>query len=156
MGARERADFCGLIKTCRITSADGCAILWDSKNQGFRISDRRQETMIDQMRVDRSAPTLRELTLEKLRDAISQGFYRPGDRLIERTLCDQLGVSRTVVREVLRHLETEGLVETVAHSGPIVARLDPAQGPETYAIRALLESGAARSCAANSTPAPEW
>jgi DNA-binding GntR family transcriptional regulator len=41
--------------------------------------------MIDQMRVDRSAPTLRELTLEKLRDAISQGFYRPGDRLIERT-----------------------------------------------------------------------
>ena len=55
--------------------------------------------MTDQMRVDRSAPTLRELTLEKLRDAISQGIYHPGDRLIERTLCDQLGVSRTVVRE---------------------------------------------------------
>ncbi|CAB3715115.1 GntR family transcriptional regulator [Paraburkholderia rhynchosiae] len=109
--------------------------------------------MIEQMRVDRSAPTLRELTLEKLRDAISQGFYRPGDRLIERTLCDQLGVSRTVVREVLRHLETEGLVETVAHSGPIVARLDPEQVQEIYEIRALLESEAARACAQLATPA---
>jgi DNA-binding GntR family transcriptional regulator len=109
--------------------------------------------MIEQMRVDRSAPTLRELTLEKLREAISQGFYRPGDRLIERTLCDQLGVSRTVVREVLRHLETEGLVETVAHSGPIVARLDPEQVQEIYEIRALLESEAARACAELATPA---
>jgi DNA-binding GntR family transcriptional regulator len=109
--------------------------------------------MMDQMRVDRSAPTLRELTLEKLREAISQGFYRPGDRLIERTLCDQLGVSRTVVREVLRHLETEGLVETGSHSGPIVARLDPAQVEEIYEIRALLESEAARACAERATPA---
>jgi len=109
--------------------------------------------MMDQMRVDRSAPTLRELTLEKLRDAISQGFYRPGDRLIERTLCDQLGVSRTVVREVLRHLETEGLVESVTHSGPVVARLDPEQVQEIYEIRALLESEAARACAEHATPA---
>lgn len=109
--------------------------------------------MIEQMRVDRSAPTLRELTLEKLREAISQGFYRPGDRLIERTLCDQLGVSRTVVREVLRHLETEGLVEMLPHSGPMVARLDPEQIQEIYEIRALLESEAARACAEHATPA---
>lgn len=109
--------------------------------------------MSEQMRVDRSAPTLRELTLEKLRGAIAEGFYRPGDRLIERTLCDQLGVSRTVVREVLRHLETEGLVETVAHQGPIVARLDPEQVEEIYEIRALLESEAARACAVHATPA---
>ena len=109
--------------------------------------------MMDEMRVDRSAPTLRELTLKKLRDAIGQGFYRPGNRLIERTLCDQLGVSRTVVREVLRHLETEGLVETVAHSGPIVARLNLDQVKEIYEIRGLLEAEAARGCAEHATPA---
>ncbi|SAL65955.1 GntR family transcriptional regulator [Caballeronia humi] len=108
--------------------------------------------MTELMRVDRSAPTLRELTLEKLREAISTGFYRPGDRLVERTLCEQLGVSRTVVREVLRHLETEGLVETIAHQGPIVARLDPEQVQEIYEIRALLESQAARACAELATP----
>lgn len=108
--------------------------------------------MTELMRVDRSARTLRELTLEKLREAISQGFYRPGDRLIERTLCDQLGVSRTVVREVLRHLETEGLVETVSHSGPIVARLETEQVQQIYEIRALLEAEAARACAQHATP----
>src|SRR5579864_4950577 len=97
------------------------------------------------LKVDRNAKTLRELTLEKLREAIVQGYFRPGARLVERTLCDELGVSRTVVREVLRHLETEGLVEIVARQGPIVARLDPEQVQEIYEIRALLESEAARA-----------
>ena len=69
------------------------------------------------LRIDRNAKTLRELTLDKLRGAIVQGYFRPGARLVERTLCDELGVSRTVVREVLRHLETEGLVEIVARQG---------------------------------------
>ncbi|WP_163535827.1 GntR family transcriptional regulator, partial [Klebsiella pneumoniae] len=64
------------------------------------------------MRVDRSAKTLRELTLEKMREAIVSLRFRPGDRLVERDLCEQLGVSRTVVREVLRHLEAEGIVQT--------------------------------------------
>ncbi|WP_244817441.1 GntR family transcriptional regulator [Caballeronia sp. Lep1P3] len=104
------------------------------------------------LKVDRNAKTLRELTLEKLREAIVQGYFRPGARLVERTLCDELGVSRTVVREVLRHLETEGLVETVARQGPIVARLDPAQVAEIYELRGLLEANAARACAQNATP----
>jgi DNA-binding GntR family transcriptional regulator len=81
-----------------------------------------------------------------------QGYFRPGARLVERTLCDELGVSRTVVREVLRHLETEGLVEIVARQGPIVARLDPEQVGEIYELRGLLEANAARACAEQSTP----
>jgi GntR family transcriptional regulator, trigonelline degradation regulator len=105
------------------------------------------------LKVDRNAKTLRELTLEKLREAIVQGYFRPGARLVERTLCDELGVSRTVVREVLRHLETEGLVETVARQGPIVARLDPTQVAEIYELRGLLEANAARACAEKVTPA---
>jgi GntR family transcriptional regulator, trigonelline degradation regulator len=104
------------------------------------------------LKIDRNAPTLRELTLDKLRGAIVQGYFRPGARLVERTLCDELGVSRTVVREVLRHLETEGLVEIVARQGPIVARLDPAQVGEIYELRGLLEANAARACAEEATP----
>jgi hypothetical protein len=48
------------------------------------------------LRADRNAKTLRELALEKMREAILELRFRPGNRLVERTLCDQLGVSRTV------------------------------------------------------------
>ncbi|MGO4123896.1 GntR family transcriptional regulator [Inquilinus sp. YAF38] len=99
------------------------------------------------LRVDRSARTLRELALEKLRDAILGLRFQPGDRLVERDLCDQLGVSRSIVREVLRHLETEGLVENVPYRGPIVVRPTPDQAKEIYEIRAMLEALAARTCA---------
>jgi GntR family transcriptional regulator, trigonelline degradation regulator len=104
------------------------------------------------LKIERSAKTLRELTLDKLRGAIVQGYFKPGDRLVERTLCDELGVSRTVVREVLRHLETEGLVEIIAHQGPIVARIDREQVGEIYELRGLLEAHAARACAEHSSP----
>lgn len=107
------------------------------------------------MRVDRSQRTLRELTLEKMREAIVSLRFKPGERLIERDLCAQLGVSRTVVREVLRHLEAEGLVQTQQHRGPIVARPTPEEARQIYEIRGLLEALAARACAeAGADPAP--
>jgi len=107
----------------------------------------------DTLRIERRSKTLRELALDKLRAAILDLRFRPGERLVERVLCEQLGVSRSVVREALRHLEAEGLVETVPHQGPAVARLDPAKVAEIYEVRALLEALAARACAERATTA---
>jgi DNA-binding GntR family transcriptional regulator len=99
------------------------------------------------LKVDRNIKTLRQLTLEKLREAIIGFQFQPGDRLIERELCEQLGVSRSIVREVLRNLESEGLVQMPPHSGPVVSRPTPAEAQQIYEIRSLLEGLAARACA---------
>lgn len=107
---------------------------------------------IDSLKVERSTTTLRERTLEKLRDAIANLHFKPGERLVERDLCEQLAVSRTIVREVLRHLETEGIVENAPNRGPIVAQVTPDQATQIYEIRGQLEGSAASVCAKKSTP----
>ena len=101
----------------------------------------------DDLRIHEAPATLRALAVDRLRGAIIAGRFQGGDRLVERTLCDQLGVSRSVVREVIRTLEAEGLVETLARSGPVVARLDWDQAAQIYDIRRLLEADAAAECA---------
>ena len=103
--------------------------------------------MLDELRIDRPPQTLRGLALDRLRAAIIAGRFPGGARLVERTLCDQLGVSRSVVREVIRVLEAEGLVETLANRGPVVARLDWGQARQIYDIRRQLEGSAAEACA---------
>lgn len=103
------------------------------------------------LKVTRPPKNLRHLAYDKLREAIFTSLFKPGERLIERDLCDQLEVSRTVVREALRQLEAEGLVETIPQQGPIVARLDADRAKEIYAIRALLEVLAAKACVINGT-----
>ena len=108
---------------------------------------RTMSDALPSLRVERRTTTLRELALEKMRTAILEAHFRPGARLVERSLCEELGVSRTVVREVLRHLETEGLVDSIPNQGPIVAMLDADTAAEIYEIRALLEGDAAMACA---------
>jgi DNA-binding GntR family transcriptional regulator len=99
------------------------------------------------LRITQAPKTLREIALERVRTAILEFRFPPGARLTERDLCEQLGVSRSVVREVLRHLETEGLVQTIPHHGPIVAKLDRDAAAQIYEIRGLLEASAAHSAA---------
>lgn len=99
------------------------------------------------LKVERRTTTLRELALEKMRTAILEAHFQPGERLVERSLCEGLGVSRTVVREVLRHLEAEGLVASIPNQGPIVAVIDSDTAAQIYEIRALLEGDAAMACA---------
>ncbi|MFT5657218.1 MAG: DNA-binding GntR family transcriptional regulator [Gammaproteobacteria bacterium] len=91
--------------------------------------------------------TLREIVQERLREAIIEGHFKPGERLVERPLCDQLGVSRTVIRETIRYLEAEGLVEILPNKGPIVAPMYWEHARQIYDIRLLLETSAAVDCA---------
>lgn len=115
-------------------------------------SDVKLEPSDNMIRVDRPEKTLRELALDKVRDAIVSGYFRPGHRLVERELCAQLGVSRSVVREVLRHLESEGIVSNLPNKGPMVAKLDADEARQIYEIRGALEGMAARLCAETRNP----
>ncbi|WP_309668024.1 GntR family transcriptional regulator [Tabrizicola sp.] len=84
-------------------------------------------------------------------EAIDQGRYKPGDRLVESELADGLGVSRTPVREALQRLETQGMLTRDGRS-LIVASLDHNQLAELYAVRTELEGLAARLAARHATP----
>ncbi len=105
-----------------------------------------QSDGLDGLRIESPPLTLRAIALERLRGAIISGVFRPGQRLVERSLCDQLGVSRSVIREVIRHLDAEGLVTTEGQ-GPAVARLDWEDARQIYEIRAALEAAAVEACA---------
>jgi GntR family transcriptional regulator, trigonelline degradation regulator len=107
---------------------------------------------LSELRVHRPEKTLRELALEKMREAIVTMRFKAGERLVERDLCEQLGVSRTVVREVLRHLESEGLVAILPNRGPIVAETTPEDARQIYEIRGALEGIAAKACAEAKDP----
>lgn len=92
----------------------------------------------------RVAAPLREQATERVRSAILDARLRPGDRLIERELVENLGVSRATVREVIRELEVEGLVTVVPQRGAEVTRLSPADAADIYEMRAALEALAVR------------
>lgn len=78
-----------------------------------------------------------------LRARIAAGHLAPGDWLREAHVAAELGTSRTPVREALRALAAEGLVELVHHRGARVVQLSAADLDETYRLRALLEGEAA-------------
>ncbi|CAN5793115.1 GntR family transcriptional regulator [soil metagenome] len=102
--------------------------------------------------VRESAP-LRKQVRELLRAEIVSMRFKPGQRLVERELCDLACVSRTVIREALRELETDGLVHIVPNKGPIVAPpigADEARG--LYETRAVLEGLAGRAFVQRATP----
>ena len=136
-GGRRTVASCACVALC---------IIWYSiLNIGARTTSMPVRSA--SLMVQRPGKTLRELALARMRDALLDNHFKPGERLVERDLCDQLGVSRTVVREVLRHLESEGLVSTVGTRGPVVAQTTPEQAMQIYEIRGALEGMAARACA---------
>lgn len=85
--------------------------------------------------------------------AIATGHFKPGQRLIERELCELLGVGRTSVREAIRQLEAEGLLVSVPHRGPEVRSISVEEARQLYAFRALLEGYAGEEFARAGTDA---
>jgi len=84
-----------------------------------------------------------ERIYRRLRGAIQRGEFDPGTRLVEQRLAEELGVSRTPVREALYRLEREGLVTKVPHKGIVVREQDPEELKEVLELRGLLEGHAA-------------
>lgn len=98
----------------------------------------------DILRITELPRLRRDQALERLRGAIIAGHFAPGERLIERDLCERMGVSRTSIREVLRHLEAEHLIQVEPRRGLVVTRVTRRQIVEIYEVRALLEAALVR------------
>lgn len=86
----------------------------------------------------------RSVIEERLRSAILDGRLPPGMALRQQELASLFGVSRMPVREALRQLETQSLLQVVAHKGAVVAPLIGEDAMDSYALRVLLESEALR------------
>ncbi len=97
------------------------------------------ETRLAPIRLDNYQP-LREVVCETLRDAIRKGVLKPGERLMEIQLAEELGVSRTPVREAIRKLELEGYVIMMPRRGTYVANLSIRDVNEVFEIRTSLDS----------------
>lgn len=102
--------------------------------------------------VDHNKTSLREKTLDKLREAIISGYFKPGEKLIERDICARTEVSRTSLREALRHLESEGLVESRTGQGVFVRVLTREDVREIYELRMALDAEATCRFAERASP----
>lgn len=83
--------------------------------------------------------SLRDIALESLRDAIVSGYFKPGQHLKERELSTALGISTTPIKEALRILDHEGLVETIPRKGTFVSELVNTSIEEMLMLKAYLE-----------------
>lgn len=97
------------------------------------------ENRLAPIKLDSYQP-LREVVCESLREAIRNGVLKPGERIMEIQLAEELGVSRTPVREAIRKLELEGYVVMMPRRGTYVANMSIRDINEIFEIRTALES----------------
>jgi DNA-binding GntR family transcriptional regulator len=118
------------------------------------MADLRRDEATDVPPVFTARPDRRKMTdwvTEELREAIIELRLRPGDPLREAALSEQLGVSKTPLREAFARLEQEGLVETTSFKGAVVTGYSERDLNEIYELRTLLEGAAARAAAEHAT-----
>ncbi|MEL7026644.1 MAG: GntR family transcriptional regulator [Pseudomonadota bacterium] len=94
-----------------------------------------------------------ESAYDRLHASIREGVFRPGDRLREEDVAERLSLSRTPVREALRRLEADGIIEHRPRQGAVVRQLDHAEVVELYEMRVVLERTAAEMAAKHGTAA---
>lgn len=95
------------------------------------------------LRISRESVTLKQKVIERVRCAITDGTFGSGQKLVEKDLCERLDVSRPLLREVLQHLEVEGLVQNIPHKGCVVASISEEMARSIYKVREVLEGMAA-------------
>src|SRR6202048_626547 len=98
---------------------------------------------------EREEQSLHDGILIRLRDHIVEGNIRDGDRIPERQLCEMLGISRTPLREALKVLASEGLVELLPNRGARVRQLSERDLAELFDVMGGLESLAGRLACEN-------
>ncbi len=96
--------------------------------------------------------SLHDEVVAALRKMIVSGALGPGERILEKELSTQLGVSRTPIREAIKTLTLDGLVDSPAHRGARVKPLEPAEIHALFDVIAMLESLAAERAATGLTP----
>jgi DNA-binding GntR family transcriptional regulator len=90
------------------------------------------------------AAPVREQAANLIRAQIVSGALSPGQRLIEREMCEQLNISRNTLREACRQLESEGFLAIPPHKGPMVTKLTDREALSVYEVREALEGLAIR------------
>lgn len=94
-----------------------------------------------------------ETVYDRLLDSIRRGDFRPGDRIREEDVGERLSISRTPVREALRRLEADGIIEHRPRLGAVVRQLSHNEVVELYEMRVVLERTAAEMAAKHGTEA---
>lgn len=108
------------------------------------------QSRLDPIQLDAYKP-LREIVFETLREAILSAKLEPGERLMEIQLAEEMGVSRTPVREAIRKLELEGFVVMIPRKGAYVAGISQKDVTDVFEVRAALEALAAGLAAERAT-----
>lgn len=110
------------------------------------------EERISPVKIDSYKP-LRDVVFESLREAIIKQIIKPGERLMEIHLAEEMGVSRTPIREAIRKLELEGFVTIIPRKGAYVSETSMEDIHELYEIRGALEGLASSLAAERATQA---
>jgi len=107
---------------------------------------------IEHDEIEGNLNSLRGKVFTQLENDILDGKYQPGESLIETKLSEEMGVSRTPIREAIRQLELEGLVQYIPNKGAIVKGVSAQDIEDIYTIRMMIEGLAARWAAEKITP----
>lgn len=99
--------------------------------------------------------SLVEMAAERLRERILSGLLSPGERIVEEDLCGDLGISRGPLREALRQLSEQGLVEHLPRRGSRVVEWSAADMLELFEVRAVLERHAVEAAFPLADPASD-
>lgn len=110
----------------------------------------RQENVSNSLRLLRRV-SISELVYEQVHEKILSGELQPGEHMNENRLAASVGVSRASVREALRQLEKDGLIEITKNKGAFVRDMPPEEAWDLYDVRASLEALAAELAATNRT-----